>query len=122
MDGLIQLPEPDSSQKAHEGLAAIVESFAMGLSAPLPVAPQTAFTFLEKSDSTPQARINAIREAYHGNVQFEGEVARSLYLRRTYPSLESLMEGRVHDLGFEEWTDRLYRPLHEAFHSREGAA
>lgn len=122
MDGVIQLPDPDCKQKAIEDLTALVEAFIAGLTAPLPVAPQTAFTFLEKSDSKPETRINAMRDAYLGNVKIDGELGRSPYLRRTYPSLDSLLEGRVNDLGFEDWADRLYRPLHDAFKSRGGDA
>ncbi|HAZ41690.1 MAG TPA: exodeoxyribonuclease V subunit gamma, partial [Methylococcaceae bacterium] len=117
VDGLIALPALTSREKALAHLTAIVQAFDVGLSAPLPIAPQSAFAALEKSESASEARLNAIRGAYEGNILFDGEVGRSPYLRRTYPSLEALLEASVHDLGFIDWADRLYRPLHEAFHA-----
>ena len=120
-DGLIELPNPGTKDEALSHLTAIVDAWAVGLSAPLPVAPKTAFASLSNS-KTPEARLNKMRKAYEGTKDFEGEMDRSPYFRRTFPSYEALMEGSVHHLGFEDWVDRLYRPLHEAFHSREGAA
>ncbi|MEY2697718.1 MAG: hypothetical protein RL333_1856, partial [Pseudomonadota bacterium] len=47
-----------------------------------------------------------------------GEVGRSPYLRRTYPTLDALLEGSVQHLGFDAWAEQLYRPLHDAIHTQ----
>lgn len=120
VDGSIELPSPLAKQDALRHLTAIVNAWTVGLSAPLPLAPKTAFSGLSPSRS-PESRVNKMRGTYEGNSKFGGEVDRSPYFRRTYPSFDALMRGRVNDLGFEDWAERLYRPLHEAFHSKGGA-
>lgn len=98
---------PLPSAQAREYVSGLILAVLEGLAMPLPVAPNTAFAWLngqQKNDDKAEADARA---AYEEGYQATGESGRSPALRRAYPTFDDLMAGG----GFEYWVDVLYRPL-----------
>ena len=77
-------------------LVKLLTAWHQGLQRPLPVAVKSAFAWLSKHDVT------VAKAAYEGDSWNNGEVDYDAYLRRFYPTFETLA------LGFSEWAALLY--------------
>ena len=105
-DGIFSIPEL-ASQDAERSLEALVKAFRLGYTAPLPVAPRTAFAHLSaKNDSSAPTRL-----AFEGQRKKLGERDRSLYLRRAFPSLSMLLTTQVGGEDFNSLSKSLYKGL-----------
>jgi exodeoxyribonuclease V gamma subunit len=100
----------------------LIECYAAGLCAPLPFAPKTGFTWLEKQGERFEGPLNACtstaigtaRKYYEGDFYTAGEIADNPYLQRAYPTFENLWsEG-----DFTLWTQRLLSPLNESLSAK----
>ncbi|WP_300273764.1 exodeoxyribonuclease V subunit gamma [Halomonas sp.] len=120
-------PLPAEQARAH--LADIAAAWQHGMAAPLPLARDTAFAWLEKG-GTPQAMQRclagkaseedakawkALDTAFHGSGfnNDHGERGRDPYLMRQWPELEALLHSPEGG-GFAELAERLYAPLMNA--------
>lgn len=106
--------EPMDQQEAAAMLEDILQAWAEGLCQPLPLAPRTAFAFLQAK--TQGARLSAARRAYESSYRHTGEVDYSgnAALKRSYPDFESLIRTQIaNESVFECRVNRLYRPMFE---------
>lgn len=106
---------PLDPDEAKDHFNRILEAYIAGLSSPLPVAPGTAFAWLNSGGEVFRGALSdcdlggvgPAREQYDGNYNFEGEAKDSPYLQRVYPDFEKLWSGGR----FTELCSELYEPL-----------
>lgn len=103
-DSVIEIALIEQTE-AFEQLKTLVETWYMGMQAPLPVACKTAFAWLGAS---PDKALDAARSAYQGDDWTKGEVAYDAYLARFFPTFASLNQATIQG-DFESWTETLYR-------------
>ncbi|MEO5733644.1 MAG: exodeoxyribonuclease V subunit gamma [Rubrivivax sp.] len=97
----LQAPDDETASEQLRGLLAL---WRTGMQSPLPVAPQTAFEWLD--DRSPAA----VCTVYEGGRQSRGEGAEPC-LARLFPTLDALQNPDL-DPDFETLARRLYGPLH----------
>ena len=118
--GAVTLPAMPVHE-AREALDRIVVLRQDGLARPLPVACRSAFAWLDalrdqaarsggdaSSDKAQADARAAAQTEYEGGHNRDGEVARSVALKRAYPRFDALVHA-----GFEQYARALYGPLHE---------
>ena len=88
--------QPIDQHEAQQMLVKLLTAWHQGLQRPLPVAVKSAFAWLSKQD------LSVAKAAYEGDSWNKGEVDYDAYLRRFYPTFETLA------LGFSEWAALLY--------------
>jgi len=108
IDAALRLP-PLSAEESEGHLRQLVDAWREGQRRPLPAACQAAFAWLEAENDGKNPEDPATR-AYEGGEHHSGDLGRSAYHARIYPTAEALFQGG----GFREWTEALYRPLYEA--------
>jgi exodeoxyribonuclease V gamma subunit len=101
------LPLP--AEECAEHLRQLVRAWREGQRQPLPAACNTAFAWLEAEDAGKDPEDLATR-AYEGGEHHAGDLGRSPYHARFYPTAEALFRAG----GFLEWIEVLYRPLYAA--------
>ncbi|WP_444999699.1 exodeoxyribonuclease V subunit gamma [Halomonas mongoliensis] len=117
-------PLPAEEARAH--LMAIARAWHRGMQAPLPLARDSAFAWLEKggtpaamarclaggADETDQKAWNAMHKAFYGSGfnNDHGERGRDPYLLRQWPELETLVRS-TEGGGFAALAEALYAPL-----------
>ncbi|MEQ6916311.1 exodeoxyribonuclease V subunit gamma [Halomonas aquatica] len=115
---------PLPAEEARERLTAIAEAWQIGMTAPLPLARDTAFAWLEKggtSEALSRCLAGEASEeddkawkaaftAFHGSGFSSGELDRDAYLARQWQELESLVASEEGG-GFAVLAERLYAPL-----------
>lgn len=120
---------PLPAEEAHAHLMAIARAWHRGMQAPLPLARDTAFAWLEKggtpeamarclaggADETDQKAWSAMQTAFHGSGfnHDHGERGRDPYLLRQWPELEALVRS-TEGGGFAALAEALYAPLLQA--------
>ncbi|WP_445004632.1 exodeoxyribonuclease V subunit gamma [Halomonas mongoliensis] len=120
---------PLPAEEAHAHLMAIARAWHRGMQAPLPLARDSAFAWLEKggtpaamarclaggADETDQKAWNAMHKAFYGSGfnNDHGERGRDPYLLRQWPELETLVRS-TEGGGFVELAEALYAPLLQA--------
>jgi exodeoxyribonuclease V gamma subunit len=108
IDADLRLP-PLSAEECAGHLRQLVDAWREGQRRPLPAACQAAFAWLEAESDGKNPEEPASR-AYEGGEHHSGDLGRSPYHARIYPTAEALFQAG----GFSEWTEVLYRPLFEA--------
>lgn len=109
---------PLDPDEAKEHFNRILETYIAGLSSPQPVAPATAFAWLNSGGEVFQGELSdcdlkgvgAASEQYEGTYHFDGEAKDNPYLQRLYPSFEQLWSGGR----FTELCAELYEPLNNS--------
>jgi exodeoxyribonuclease V gamma subunit len=101
------LPLPAEECAGH--LRQLVDAWREGQRRPLPAACQAAFAWLEAEDAGKDPEDPATR-AYEGGEHHAGDLGRSPYHARFYPTADALFRAG----GFLEWIEVLYRPLYAA--------
>jgi exodeoxyribonuclease V gamma subunit len=101
------LPLP--AEECAEHLRQLVDAWREGQRRPLPAACQAAFAWLEAEDAGKDPEDPATR-AYEGGEHHAGDLGRSPYHARFYPTADALFRAG----GFLEWIEVLYRPLYAA--------
>jgi exodeoxyribonuclease V gamma subunit len=107
-------------RQALDTLQRIIALRAEGLTRPLPIACRSAFDWLDGlCDQSLRAGSNALSQTmqanaqaaaqitYEGGYNIDGEMVRSVALRRAYPRFDLMWQG-----GFEQYAQALYGPLH----------
>lgn len=103
---------PFAKQDAEQWLEAIIMGWRAGLNQPLPLALKTSLAWLK---AKPESQGNEAITTYEGDDYFtKGEVETSDYLYRAFPTADDLLSGIAENVGFAEWTQRLYQPLNDA--------
>ena len=98
---------PLPRQAAELLLQDLLEAWAEGMRAPLPLACKSAFAWLEEAAGDPGKAAEAARKAFAGDYSRRGEVEESTALRRAYADFDALCaDGR-----FAALAERLYGPL-----------
>jgi exodeoxyribonuclease V gamma subunit len=108
-DTTLLLP-PLPQAQASRTLADLLQAWRLGMARPLPVAPRTAFAFLNGKD--PDSGLKAAQVTYDGS-DFNaaaGERMRDLSLARQYPDFAALTQDET----FEGWVATLYQPMVDA--------
>ena len=95
---------PDQAQRIAAGW---LSAWQAGLRRPLPVVPETAFSYLTANEDQRESKA---RGCYEGSEYATGELGKSPVLQRTFPDFASLLASGE----FEEWAQRLYQPLLDA--------
>ena len=108
IDADLRLP-PLSAEESTGHLRQLVDAWCEGQRGPLPAACQAAFAWLEAEKDGKNPEEPATR-AYEGGEHHIGDLGRSPYHARIYPTAEALFQGG----GFLDLTEVLYRPLYEA--------
>ncbi|TFH85071.1 exodeoxyribonuclease V subunit gamma [Billgrantia azerbaijanica] len=122
------LPPMDEAT-ARKHLEAIARAWRAGMTAPLPLARDTAFTWHEKGgDAGALARVfgdeekaeeadlkawKAAVQVFEGNDYTPGERDRDPYLARQWRDLEAVVRHEAAGRRFTELCDALYAPLHD---------
>lgn len=107
---------PVEPQQAAAHLQVLAQAWREGLRRPLPLAPRSAFEWLRVlqpgggSSDAAKAR-EAARKVYEGGYQQTGELQRSPYLQRVYPTFDALSASGE----FAAWAESLLRPLQQAW-------
>jgi exodeoxyribonuclease V gamma subunit len=101
--------EPLSQREAEDHMQILCFGVYQGTLSPLPVACKTAFAWL---DAQPDNKIKKARDCYEGSDWKDGEVTYNPHLARFFPTFEELQQADS-DIGFEYWTEKLYRPVKE---------
>ena len=110
---------------ARQQFNVLLESYWQGLCHPLPLAAKTGFTWLGLAGDRHQGPVqscshNAVeptRAVYERDYHREGEVQRSPYLQRAYPTFNDLWSNGE----FTRWCHTLYAPLRDSVGvSRDG--
>ncbi|WP_129141755.1 exodeoxyribonuclease V subunit gamma [Modicisalibacter coralii] len=128
--------DPDTARKHLE---AIARAWRAGMTAPLPLARDTAFAWHEKggdesalarvfgdegssqTDKAEEADLKAWKAAvqvFEGNDYTPGERDRDPYLARQWRDFERLVRHRAAGRHFTELTNALYAPLHDVVKNR----
>ncbi|AGA31848.1 Exodeoxyribonuclease V gamma chain [Thioalkalivibrio nitratireducens DSM 14787] len=107
--GLDWAPVPAAD--AADALRSLLDGWSAGQRSPLPVACQTACAWLE-AEAAGKDPGAAAAGAYEGGWQSAGELGRSPYHARAFPSAGHLLGAE----GFVHWAHALYRPLFGAVH------
>ncbi|MDN6180397.1 MAG: exodeoxyribonuclease V subunit gamma [Halomonas subglaciescola] len=112
--GKIRL-EPMDADDARTQLESLMRLWRDAMSAPLPLAAQSAFAWLDarqkKGNKDPQ---ESARSVYEGGYHHSGEVEQSAYLTRLWPDFARLYAAEsAHGHTFSSLADALYTPLHE---------
>ncbi|WP_251975715.1 exodeoxyribonuclease V subunit gamma [Salinicola avicenniae] len=126
--------EPLPAETARTHLEAIASAWRSGMTAPLPLARDTAFIWHEKggderalvrlfadedtAEETDFKAWKAAQRAFEGDDYNAGERDRDPYLARQWRDLESLARHRVAGRHFTELTNTLYAPLHDRVKTR----
>lgn len=106
---LTLLLPPLDPQQAAQRLGELMVARQAGMSAPLPVAPKTAFAWLGQDDS--DKALAAAARAYEGDERNSGgERDESVALARQFRDFAALTADET----FEGWCETLYRPLFDA--------
>ncbi|AHE97045.1 exodeoxyribonuclease V subunit gamma [Thioalkalivibrio paradoxus] len=100
---------PLEREAAETALRGLLDGWREGQRAPLPVACQTACAWLE-AEAMDKDPADSAGKVYAGNWNQPGEVGRSPYHARVYPTAESLIGA----LAFRHWAGVLYGPLLQA--------
>ncbi|WP_148862729.1 exodeoxyribonuclease V subunit gamma [Marinobacter fonticola] len=103
---------PVSTETARAQLESLVAAWIEALQEPLPVAPKTAFAWLNAESKGPEQMEKAARGAYESQFMSQGECEESAYLQRVYPDFDSLWQAGA----FALFADRFYRPLRDNVH------
>ncbi|MEQ5803030.1 exodeoxyribonuclease V subunit gamma [Halomonas sp. H10-9-1] len=132
-------PLDDATARAH--LEAIARAWRAGMTAPLPLARDTAFAWHEKggdanalarvfgssgssqTDKAEEADLKAWKAAarvFEGDDYTAGERDRDPYLARQWRDLASLVRHEIAGRRFTELTAALYAPLHDAVKAKGG--
>ncbi|GAA0618226.1 exodeoxyribonuclease V subunit gamma [Halomonas beimenensis] len=132
-------PMSEATARAH--LEAIAKAWRAGMTAPLPLARDTAFTWHEKGgDESALARVfgddgssqtskaeetdlkawKAAVRVFEGDDYTAGERDRDPYLARQWRDLESLARHQAAGRRFSELCDALYAPLHDTVKTTRG--
>ena len=96
----------------------LVAAYVEGLRRPLPIAPKTAFVWLQRGGQPVTGTLDGAlllarekaAQAYEGTEQHRGEVARAVYRQQVYPTFDDLWDAGQ----FSLWCDRLFKPLLDA--------
>ncbi|XKE46154.1 exodeoxyribonuclease V subunit gamma [Halomonas organivorans] len=126
-------PMDEATARTH--LEAIAKAWRAGMTAPLPLARDTAFTWHEKGgDAGALARVfgdeakaeeadlkawKAAVRVFEGDDYTAGERDRDPYLARQWRDLESLVRHQAAGRCFTELTAALYAPLHDVVKTRK---
>ncbi|RTR06890.1 exodeoxyribonuclease V subunit gamma [Halomonas nitroreducens] len=129
-------PLDEATARAH--LEAVARAWRAGMTAPLPLARDTAFAWHEKggdenalarvfggdSDQAEEADLKAWKAAvtaFHGTGfnGDHGELGRDPYLARQWRNLEGLVRHEAAGRRFTELCDALYAPLHDAVKTKK---
>jgi len=106
--------KPLSTEQAMSHLQPLADAWREGLRRPLPLAARAAFEWLRLLPPGGGADVSkareAARKAYEGGYQQLGEVQRSIYLQRVYPTFDALSASGE----FAAWAESLLRPLQQA--------
>lgn len=107
-DAAFLIPAIESADRAHALLSEIIRGWREGLRAPLPIAPATALAWLSAKTG---AEDKTARAVYEGSPYQMGDVHKSPYLQRAYPTYDDLTGERSEGHGFSAWSQALYAPL-----------
>ncbi|MDY7114895.1 exodeoxyribonuclease V subunit gamma [Halomonas sp. SSL-5] len=126
---------PLDAADARKHLEAIAHAWRAGMTAPLPLARDTAFAWHEKGgDQSALARVfgseekaeeadlkawKAAARVFEGDDYTAGERDRDPYLARQWRDLESLVRQAAVGRRFTELTEALYAPLHDAVKTKK---
>ncbi|MDR5865372.1 exodeoxyribonuclease V subunit gamma [Halomonas koreensis] len=130
-------PMDATTARAH--LETIARAWRAGMTAPLPLARDTAFAWHEKGgDEGALARVlggdegkaeeadlkawKAAVQAFEGNDYSPGERDRDPYLARQWRDLASLARHQAAGRGFTELSAALYAPLHDAVKAKKNGS
>jgi exodeoxyribonuclease V gamma subunit len=108
--------QPVAPEVCAGHLQHLVRAWREGQRGPLPLACQTAFAWLD-AEAAGKDPEGVARRAYEGSDHYPGELQRSPYHSRMYPSAAALFQAD----GFREWAELLYRPLHRMLEQRREA-
>jgi len=132
---------PLEASTARKHLEAIARAWRAGMTAPLPLARDTAFAWHEKggdenalarvfggegssqTDKAEEADLKAWKAAvqvFEGNDYTPGERDRDPYLARQWRDLASLVRHQASGQHFTKLTNALYAPLHDAVKAKGG--
>ncbi|WP_311945313.1 exodeoxyribonuclease V subunit gamma [Halomonas piscis] len=109
--------EPLAAADARALMQTLAHCWQDGMDAPLPLAPRTAFAWLQAHHSAHKGRskkdpLDAARSAYEGGHKHSGDVGQSPYLARQWPDLARLCAAESeHGHTFAGLADALYAPL-----------
>lgn len=109
LDDDLYIP-PVAYNKAQSLLKDLLNSWSCAMQSPLPVACDTAFTWLRSGAAVGgDAALEEARKCFEGASKALGEVEKgyAMALRRAYPDFASLTATGA----FNYWTERLYQPL-----------
>ncbi len=99
---------PYGRAEAEGFLGQIMTAWAEAMSVPLPVAPKTAFAFLDSLPKGGEGKaLDKARAAYESGYQFTGEGDENPGLQRAYPDFDALVASDR----FVHWVGQLYKPL-----------
>ncbi|MEX0604404.1 MAG: exodeoxyribonuclease V subunit gamma [Marinobacter sp.] len=99
---------PYARNEANAYLEQIMATWVEAMKVPLPVAPKTAFAFLDALRKGGEDKaLGKARAAYESGYQFTGEGDENPGLQRAYPNFDTL----VADCHFVHWVGQLYKPL-----------
>ncbi|MDC0663373.1 exodeoxyribonuclease V subunit gamma [Marinobacter sp. SS21] len=107
--GDVTLP-PLARERADELMTDLLTAWLTSLRTPLPLAPKTAFAWIAGNAKSEEKGLADARAVYEGGFKQSGEMDQSPALRRAFPSFDALVAGG----GFQQWSERLYRPLWQA--------
>ena len=105
-DSVIEIP-PIKQPVAYKQLKSLVEAYYQGMCAPLPVACNTAFAWL---NAAPGKALDKAQSKYEGDNWNGGEVDYDAYLTRFYPTFASI-DQTDDGKDFKYWADKLYQPV-----------
>lgn len=99
---------PYSRAEAEAYLGQIMAAWVDAMNLPLPVAPKTAFAYLDSLRKAGEDKaLDKARAAYESGYQFTGEGDETPGLQRAYPDFDALVASDR----FNHWVDQLYKPL-----------
>ena len=121
---------PLDPELARARLTAIASAWQAGMTAPLPLARDAAFTWIEQGGDIAQLdrclgsperqedndlkAYQAAAKVFEGDDYNPGELHRDAYLARQWRSFDELARQRTAERHFGELADALYAPLHHA--------
>ncbi|MDR5859938.1 exodeoxyribonuclease V subunit gamma [Halomonas eurihalina] len=121
---------PLPADEARARLTAIASAWQAGMTAPLPLARDTAFAWIEKggdasgverylgdiekAEETDLKAAKAAVQTLEGNDHQGGELSRDAYLARQWRDFDELARHQAAGRRFGELAERLYGPLHYA--------